>query len=61
MIPRNVQTHPHAFVFEFVEVVKEAQLAKGVAQALEQIKEKQYVIVVKQRKVPTSYTLALPL
>ncbi len=52
LIPRNVQTHPRGFVFEFKEVAKEAQLEKGVAQALRQISNKAYDRELTRRKVP---------
>jgi hypothetical protein len=52
LIPRNVQTHPRGFVFEFKEVAKETQLEKGVAQALGQIMNKTYDRELTRRKVP---------
>jgi gas vesicle protein len=50
--PRNVQTHPRAFVFEFKQVEKEKQLAKGVETALAQIKERAYDTIFGGTKVP---------
>ena len=52
LIPRNVQTHPRGFVFEFKEVEKEAQLAQGVAFALQQITNKAYDTELTKRNVP---------
>ena len=52
LIPRNVHTHPRGFVFEFKEVAKEAQLEKGVAQALRQMSNKAYDKELTRRKVP---------
>ena len=52
LIPRNVHTHPRGFVFEFKQVAKEAQLEKGVAQALRQISNKAYDTELTRRRVP---------
>jgi hypothetical protein len=50
--PRNAQTHPRAFVFEFKQVEKEKQLPKGVETALAQIKERAYDTIFGGTKVP---------
>jgi hypothetical protein len=52
VIPRNMQPNSRGFIFECKRVEQKEQLDRGVAQALAQIKEKQYDAVVKQRGVP---------
>lgn len=47
-----MQPNSRGFIFECKRIEQKEQLDRGVAQALAQIKEKQYDAVVKQRGVP---------